>query len=280
MKYTLTLCFFTLLIISCSSDSDSETEPENDGIDFQFSDGFETNQDNFDELVPLDGSRWSGTQIVNPTGKENSLSLSTIQASEGNQSLAIEVKKSNEVLSKADIEKGGFQAPVNSTVVIEADFYIDSEANIENLLLIDLECCSCWDPSVTDNQCPGIRLAMTGNNDYLSIERGKIAGSTIHQTSYAFPRKEWVSIRWSMKLSSEDNGTNKLYINNELVISVNAMNLPNATTFRQIFAENGIDFELQQPIYYERIQIGATANPDAEDLLLYVDNFSIRISND
>ena len=131
MKYTLTLCFFTLLIISCSSDSDSETEPENDGIDFQFSDGFETNQDNFDELVPLDGSRWSGTQIVNPTGKENSLSLSTIQASEGNQSLAIEVKKSNEVLSKADIEKGGFQAPVNSTVVIEADFYIET-----NLLTI------------------------------------------------------------------------------------------------------------------------------------------------
>ncbi|WP_343487102.1 hypothetical protein [Allomuricauda sp. d1] len=279
------LSVVAIMALSCSSDSDTPPEMEEQPVNFQFQDGFETGTDDFMDLFPQDGSRWSTTQIISPNGAENTLSLSTVQASEGQQSLIIESKQSNEILSKADIEKGGFMAPENSIVIIEADFYIDSDANIENLFLIDLECCSCWDPSVDadpsvdgDNKCPGVRLVMSGGNDYLSIERGKIAGTTLSQTSFQFPRREWVTVRWQMMLSTENNGSNELFINNQQVLSESAMNLPNADVFRAIFAENDIDFELQQPVVYERVQIGATANPDAEDLVLYIDNFSISIT--
>ncbi len=272
---------FILLIIaliSCSTDAEDPRQMNEDTVNFEFSDGFETSSDNFFSLFPNDGSRWTGTQLVNPSGSVNTLELSTARASEGGQSLRIDVKQSNAILSKADIEKSGFRAAENSRVVIEADFYIDSDVNLENLLLIDLECCSCWDPSVPDNQCPGIRLAMTGGNDYLSIERGKIAGTTIGQAAFQFPRNEWVNIRWQMQLSNENDGSNQLFINDQQVISENGMNLPNAEIFKSIFAEEGIDFQLQEPVYYERIQLGATANPDAGDLILYVDNFTISIN--
>jgi len=48
-------------------------------------------------------------------------------------------------------------------VTITADFYVNGNGSLENLLLIDLECCSCWDSTVGDNygaenQCPGVRL--------------------------------------------------------------------------------------------------------------------------
>ena len=39
----------------------------------------------------------------------------------------------------------------------------------------------------------------------------------------------------------------------------------------------GIDFNLQEPIYYERIQLVATANPTSADIELFVDNFSLTI---
>ncbi|AKA35201.1 hypothetical protein [Flagellimonas lutaonensis] len=281
--------FLLLLLVAQFSCTDTESAPEIDDtkINFEFQDGFETDNDDFQELFPSDNSRWTTTQIISPNAAQNSLDISMVQASGGYQSLHIQSRKSDGILSKADIEKGGFTAPENSTVIIEADFYIDSDTNIENLFLIDLECCSCWDPSVEadasidgDNKCPGVRLVMSGGNDYLSIERGKIAGSTLAQITFPFPRKEWVTVRWQMQLSPNDNGTNQLFINGQQALSETAKNLPNAEIFKQVFAENGINFELQEPVAYERVQIGATANPNAEDLEIYVDNFSLSITND
>lgn len=53
--------------------------------------------------------------------------------------------------------------------------------------------------------------------------------------------------------------------------------MPNAQTFRDIFAREGINFTLQEPTFYERLQIGATVNPSAENIELFVDDFSIVI---
>lgn len=280
--------FFSLLIflmLSCSNSDSVEIEQlEETNVDFTFEDGFETSSIEITRLFPNDNSRWTTVQLINPIDDENSLELSSVVSSEGNQSLAIQAKQSNEILSKAAIEKGGFNAFAEDKVTIEADFYIDSDANLENLFLIDLECCSCWDPSVDadpsvdgDNKCPGVRLRLSGVNAYLSIERGKIAGTTLTQTTTQFPRKEWATLRWELNLSSDNNGTNKLFLNGNQILSESAMNLPNAEIFREVFAENEIDFELQEPVSYERVQIGATANPDSEDLLLYVDNIVLRI---
>ncbi|WP_299247046.1 hypothetical protein [uncultured Aquimarina sp.] len=272
----LAFCF------ACSNNDDTliETAPS-----FLFEDGFETQTNSIDELFPDDGSRWSNIQQTNPSDQTNEITISNTTLSEGNNALRIFAFKSDNLLSKMDIEKGGFQAFSGDQVIIQADFYINATANLEELFLIDLECCSCWDPLVDadpssdgDNQCPGVRLKMSGGNDFLSLERGKISASTLTQTSFQFPRNEWVSVRLELTLSDNDAGTNKLLINGNEVINSSGMNMPNAEVFRDVFAQNGIDFNLQEPTFYERIQIGATANPTAEDIELFVDNFSIQIN--
>lgn len=245
---------------------------------FIFEDGFETESNSVNELFLSNGSRWSSIQQSDPTNATNEISISDINFSEGQNSLRLFAFQSDNSLSKMDIEKNGFSAFANDKVIIKADFFIGNTANIENLLLIDLECCSCWDSTANvENQCPGIRLQMSGGNDFLSIERGKIAESTIEQTSFQFPRNEWVTVQWEMILSNNNNGMNKLLINGTEVLNSSGTNMPNAQTFRDIFAQEGIDFTLQEPTFYERVQIGATANPTTEDIELFVDDFSIVV---
>lgn len=259
---------------SCAND-DSENELSSEAC--RFEDGFEAANGDISELFPSDNSRWSNIQQVDPMNGANVITINREIVNEGTGSLKIVAKASDEQLSKMDIEKNGFAAPTGSTVRIEADFYINSTENIRDLLLIDLECCSCWDPMVANNQCPGVRLMMSGGNDYLAIERGKILGSTLAQSSIAFPRKQWVNVVWEMKLSPDDDGENKLFIDGREAVVAQAMNVPNAALFAAEAASQGIEFQLQEPVVYERIQIGATTNPTIFDIEMYIDNFKITI---
>lgn len=269
------LPFVTLLLVIMScSDNDTIEEDVDENISFVFEDGFSNTGSLFD-LFPDDGSRWTNIQQVDPEGGTNQLSIT--ESGLDGDGLSILAAPSDDVLSKMDIEKSGFNAPAGSTVTIEADIYIENSESLQDLLLIDLECCACWDPTVENNQCPGVRLMMSGGNDFLSIERGKILGTTLTQTQFAFPRKEWVHISWQMTLSDDDDGTNMLYINDQLVLSETGMNLPNADQFRDEFAQYDINFELQEPLYYERVQIGATANPTEHTIEMYIDNFRLEI---
>ena len=271
------LCLLIIfLLIGCDKDDKTVEEPivEN----FVFEDGFETQNNVIDELFPSNGNRWTSIQQSDPTNASNEISISDVEFSEGQNSLRLYAHKSDNSLSKIDIEKSGFSAFANDKVIIRADFYIGNTGNIENLLLVDLECCSCWDPTVNiENKCPGVRLIMSGGNDFLSIERGKIAESTIEQTSFKFPRNQWVTVQWELTLSDNDNGMNKLSINGTEVINSTGTNMPNAKTFQDIFAQEGIDFTLQEPTFYERVQIGATANATTEDIELFIDNFSMIV---
>tara|TARA_R110002012_G_scaffold114079_1_gene260357 strand:+ start:176397 stop:177236 length:840 start_codon:yes stop_codon:yes gene_type:complete len=277
MKIRMKLILIGLVLILVSCSKNDGVAPENENRDgYLFEDGFETSGNDLSELFPNDGSRWSNLQQVDTNGGENEIDLESSIVSEGNNSLRIYARASDNTLSKANIEKAGFNAPEGSIVSISANFYIASTENIENLLLIDLECCSCWDPRVPDNQCPGIRLMMK-DNDYLSIERGKILGSTIVQSEIAFPRNEWVNVVWELKLSQNNDGINKLFINNQEVLSESGMNMPNKSLFETEFANNGIDFELQEPLFYERFQIGATANPTPFDVELFIDDVKFEI---
>ncbi len=261
-----------LLATACSSDDTAPTEPITGN--YLFEDGFEVADGDLQDLFPADNSRWSTFQQV---GNSNQINVEQGRFSEGNNSLRVFARATTGKLSKMNIEKGGFIAAEGTTVRIEANFYLASAADIENLLLIDLECCSCWDPSVADNQCPGTRLMMKAN-DYLSIERGKILGSTLEQTKVVFPRNEWVEVVWELVLSSENDGMNRLYINGAEAINEQASNMPNAEAFKKLFAENNIDFNLQEPLFYERFQIGITANPTASDIELFVDDVKLQVT--
>lgn len=252
---------------------------ETDTQIFLFSEDFEDVGGNLEALFPEDNSRWSGIQRVNPNNGENQVNLSTSQVYEGNYALSIFSSGTDEILSKIDLEKNGLSISEGQTLTIQAHFFIEGEANIENLLLIDVECCSCWDPSVPNNQCPGVRLMLSGENNSLSIERGKIGLETIAQNQVVFPRNEWVEVRWTMKMSPDNDGSNQLFINGNLTSSQSGANMPNEIIFKDLFAEENIEFELQTPVEYERLQIGATANPTEEDIQLYIDNFVIEVTS-
>lgn len=279
LRPPLTLFSTALLVlwsaIACSSDDDAAPEAPLP-TDFSFSDGFETDGQPISALLPSDGSRWTSVQLVNPVDTANELSLATSPVRSGEQSLRVLAKASAATLSKAGIEKAGFGAPAGSTVTIRASFYIDSEADLEDLFLLDLECCSCWDPTVPDNQCPGVRLTLK-RGDYLAIERGKILGSTLRQTVAPVPRGTWFELEWEMTLSPDADGANTLRLDGMEVLSAATANMPNADTLREAFARSGVDFTLQEPVRYERFQIGATANSTVHDVVLYVDDVELVV---
>lgn len=269
-----------LMSLGCDKDENNPEEPIEES--FFFEDGFETQNDLVDELFPSNGNRWSTIQQTNPTNATNEISISNTEFNEGQNALRVLAYQSDSDLSKVDIEKNGLNIVSGDKVIIKADFFIVGTESIENLLLLDLECCSCWDPNVGDNygsenQCPGVRLMMSGGNDYLSIERGKISGTTIQQTDFAFPRNQWVTVQWEMTMSDSENGLNRLIINETEVINQTGMNMPNAQVFADVFLNQGIDFTLQEPTFYERVQIEATANPTAGNIELFVDDFSIKV---
>jgi len=92
-----------------------------------------------------------------------------------------------------------------------------------------------------------------------------------------FQNLNGVNVIWEMELSPEDTGLNKLTINGIEVISSNGTNMPNADLFRAEFASYGIEFNLPDDVFYERVQIGATANPTSNTVELFVDNFRLSI---
>jgi hypothetical protein len=278
-KY-LFFVIIAFIFMGCEKVENNSEEPLEES--FLFEDGFETQNDLLDELFPSDGNRWSTIQQTDPTNATNEISISNFEFNEGQNALRVIAYQSDSDLSKVDIEKNGLNIISGDKVTIKADFYIVGTESIENLLLLDLECCSCWDPTVGDNygsenQCPGVRLMMSGGNDYLSIERGKISGTTMQQTDFAFPRNQWVTVQWEMTMSDNENGLNRLIINGNEVINETGMNMPNAQVFTDVFLNQGIDFTLQEPTFYERVQIGATANPTAGNIELFVDDFSIKV---
>ncbi|MEL6863187.1 MAG: hypothetical protein AAFP19_02155 [Bacteroidota bacterium] len=276
MKKINLLIVLILIVGACNTDDDNN--PPNTSLPYLFQDGFESVNDDLDDLFPSDGSRWTGIQLVNPNNGDNAIELEKTTATEGSYSLKFLSKPGDEILSKVDIEKTGFSAPIGSSVKIEADFLINNtNENLKELFLLDLECCSCWDPSVANNQCPGVRLKISGDNNYLSIERGKILGSTISQVTQSFPLQEWVNVRWEMTLAPNESGENRLFINQEEVIRESGKNMPNADEFRDEFAASGVDFNLRAPITYERLQIGATANPTQYEVEILVDNFKMSV---
>ena len=270
-------CLLSLLLVACR---DEPLDSEVPTASLPFVDGFETDAGELNELFPDDNSRWSALQLVHPAnGAPNVLELSQDLASEGSTALRIVSQPADDVLSKADIEKGGLQLPVGARLTISADIYLRAAGSLEDLFLIDLECCSCWDPDVPDNQCPGVRLKLDGEAEQLSIERGKILGSTLRSEHVSFPRDRWVNVRWSMLLSPlEEEGRNELFLDGERVLDLSGKNMPNAEELRALFADNGVDFELQEPLVYERVQLGATANPTSTQVEVLLDNVQISLN--
>ena len=267
------------ILVALAACERSEADPPAPPPDLPYvwSDGFEAPNATVDDLLARDGSRWTNVQLVHPSGGTNVLEPQRDRVREGEAALRIVAQPADDILSKAGIEKGGFFAPEGASVTLAADVYLAGAPDLRELFLIDLECCSCWDPDVPDNQCPGIRLKLAGDGPYLAVERGKILGSTLRQDDTPFPTDRWVRITWELDLSTEDAGATRVLLDGVPVLERSGYNLPVADALRAAFAAEGIDFELTQPVGYERFQIGATANPTSSTVELYVDDVEVRV---
>jgi hypothetical protein len=270
-----TLIFLLVLLASCKEEE--AEQPSTSLTGYEFRDGFEAST--FQNLFPEDGARWTNVQIVDPDSGQNRLELDSTRFSEGNKSLRVLAMPSGNILSKAGIEKSGFEAGRNNRILIRADFFLSEEGSLANVFLLDLECCACWDPAVPDNQCPGVRLMLDETGEFIHLERGKIGLPTLTQFQLPMPRNEWVRLEWEMTLSDESPGQNTIRLNGEVALSESGINLPSQTVFDSLFSAEGIDFSLQEPLQYHRFQIGVTANPSSESSEIWVDNVYLRIGS-
>lgn len=72
---------------------------------------------------------------------------------------------------------------------------------------------------------------------------------------------------WEMMLG-DTSGTNKLWMNNELILDEDGVNMPLSAYAGVTLDQEGVD----------RIQAGVTANSNAENVLLYLDNVDLTVT--
>lgn len=235
-----------------------------------FSDGFE-NVQNFSDLLPGNASRWTNVQR---THDDNKVEMETRVVRGGSRALHLYSKPARNV-SKADIERGGLDLREGQRVTISAWFYIPGNHSLRELYLMDMECESCWpENSRRKNKSPGVRLALKSDAGILAVERGKIGfrKGTLRGAQVGFPRNRWVHLKWISVLSTQEDGLSEVYMDGQKILSARAINMPSPA----IFKKYGI--RLKQPIRYDRVQFGITANGTSAPVRMYLDD--VRITTD
>jgi len=140
---------------------------------------------------------------------------------------------------------------------------------------MDIEGISMWPEELGENKSPGVRLVFDSNSS-LAVNRKKIGDySTWTQPSPTpFPRNEWVKVSWKMLLSSDDEiGESWVYQNDTLVLNNVGNTLPDPDYWEQNYG-----YAPNDPICYERFQVGETASP-SNDVNMYVDDVIFRMLN-
>lgn len=256
-SYIICLLMVITLVTSCKKGGVPRTITS-------YQDGFE-NAAEITDLLAVDDSRWSGFQQESPS-LGNLIEIDTLIFHSDSSSLKITAEASTKkFVSKADVYKEGLNFKKGETIYFSAWYYIVGNENIESLFLFDLE------ESRVKGADPGIRLMMSGGNDFLSVERGKFNQSTISQpadSKIAFPRDQWVHVELELLLSQKEEGSIKLWQDNTLIIDeADVQTLP----------KDFLVFIHGTTGTYDRMQVGVTANTKNVDLLMYVDDVEIRL---
>jgi len=109
-------------------------------------------------------------------------------------------------------------------------------------------------------------------DDQLLVEH-KYLEPNIKQSSgseISFPRDEWVHIEWEVLLSQKDNGTVRVWQNDQLIISKdNHRTLPSDLLY----------FQQGTKGQYSSCEIGITANSSENSCSLWVDDVQIEKIN-
>lgn len=235
------------MLFSCSK------EKYFDGPDF-YSDGFET-YNALEELLLSDDVYWSYTQLTRPG---NTIAVDTSRVHSGSKALRFSGSGTTDgTLSKCSIAKQKMAFWEGETVRLRAWYYIEGNAPLEWLFLMDLE------EQTAIGAGPGMRLALVNNK--LRVEY-KFYEKDITQntgTELELPRNQWVELVWEVKLSRKKKGTVKLWQNGQLIIdSKNNVTLPKDILYSQQGTKG----------MYSSCEIGITANSSADDVVLFVDD--------
>ena len=224
----------------------------------EFSDDFES-YTTFEDLLVEDDVLWSSTQ---QTYEANTISLSTEQAHSGTISLKFDaVGSSDGKLSKCSIFKQKMAFFEGETVQSSIWYYIVGEQELDWLFLLDLE------EQTAIGAGPGMRVANVGTGNYGTMEF-KFNTEDLKQETHSFPRNEWFKITLETLLSQKKKGWVKLYLNGQLIVEgTNKKTLPKDVLYNQQGTKG----------MYSSIEIGATANPSTNPVLIYADDFSIKV---
>jgi hypothetical protein len=191
----------------------------------------------------------------------NALEISRTQSASQPHSLKATAAPSDSIVSKASVERKGFDFREGDELQFQASFFIEPGADLDELYLMDIECGTCY------SQAPGPRLKIA--QGILSIDRGKLGFAGSFKAIAATIRTgEWFEIRWNMILGKNAGGKSLIFLNGKKVMDTVGTNMPD----RSVFLENGVTLETEK---LEQFEIGVTANSSTKPVTLYVDDVSV-----
>ena len=190
----------------------------------------------------------------NPGKPDNSVEITTEKIRSGRFALKTHTSKDPRDLQKAALLRELFFFPPGSNCWFSAWFYIPGAESIENLFIFDLE--------ATGYHGVGRRLMFTGKDGrYLMLEGKRSTGPQFSQTvsPVPFPRNQWVHVKLHLFLSPGEDGRVQLWQDGKLILDKNGRNMVENT-------------------FYDRVEVGQTANSTHRDLTMFVDD--VRISDE
>jgi hypothetical protein len=148
---------------------------------------------------------------------------------------------------------------------------VAGNANADGLFLTDVESTTCWlEDEFGETPSPGIRLQLGGGNDYVTVERGKLGLPEIVSTA-RFPRDEFARLEWTIGLSDTPTGSVIVRLNDtDVLAETGIVTMPNAAIMGDFLGNP--DFRLAADVYYDRVQVGITANVTDDDTTVCIDD--------
>lgn len=213
-----------------------------------------------EHIEALLSDKWS---FVQRTFNENTLSIDTIISHSGHKSFkSTAVPTSNDVASKASINKQFMAFWEGETVAIEFWCYLVGTDPLNWLFLFDLE------EKVNIGAGPGMRLALVENQ--LRIEHKYLNPDLVQAEHSAldFPRNQWVKINLEISLAQQKTGTVRLWQDDQLIIQQdNWQTLPKDL----LYVNQGTKG------MYSQVEFGITANSPDNSAVLYVDDIEVKV---
>lgn len=226
----------------------------------RFTDGFEA-YDSVSQLMPDNDSLWSLMQI---TLEGSKIEIDTTVSHSGGKSLKFSGKGTNDgILSKCSIMKHKMAFWEGDVVYYSIWYLLESGGSAEWLFLIDLE------EQIQIGAGPGMRIAVDADTalvmehkypkPHLKQEDGK---------ALLFPRDQWVHIEVETLLSQKNKGYVKVWQDDQLIIKQKDW---------QTLPKDILTLMQGTKAMYSSFEIGLTANPGPDDLVLYADDVLIEV---